>query len=912
MERYFYRRGQKVQITEVEGVLAIQVEAAARGTFRAEALGKPLRAAREVGFTADVPAEELEALQSAGWFFVKPSRELAESARSAQEHPEVQAAGRVYQQRDGHILIGGRNLIVQFSPELSDAAARRELKKRNLTIVRPLAFARNQFQVEVPLGEDILAAANALQESGIAVAAEPEFIEYIGQRLTPTDPTYGQQWQLNNTGGSGGVAGADIAAERAWDFTLGRGVRVAVIDNGFDVGHLDLAAGIVAGSGFFNAAGTFRRTRRNYPDDDHGTFCAGMVGARHNNGRDGCGSAPECELMLLASQIDQIGTQATLARAVAYAADPRLEVPGASVTAGADVIVSSLGPNGANWALTTVLENAILFAARQGRRGRGTPIFWASSNGNNVDIGLDQVVSHPNVIAVGRSRRNDREDNTARGQQLDFLAPGVNVLSTASGGGTRTDTGTSFAAPLSAGVGALILSINPDLTAEDVRRIMRDTCDKIGGVTYNAAGHNDDYGFGRVNAFRAVIRAMQSIAINGVLDTDQDGDRLAEIPVSSPWGIGTLKFNSDALAHLAMAPNGRRFNGWLLNTVDNRFPQKGDFDGNRRSELLVTSPWGIGVLRQYRTSYRGLMLAPNGTRFGGWLLNTADNVFGPVGDFDGDRRKEILVRSPWGIGLLKLTNSPGPAYTFRPVVMAANGTRFGGWLLNTTDNQFGPVGDFDGDGRDEMLISSPWGLGMLKLSGNSFSAVMMASNGTRFGGWLLNTADNWLGPVGDFDRDRRDEFVIASPWGLGLLKLSGNSLTPLSMSRNGTRFGEWLLNTFDNRIWAAADLDGDRRDELLITSPWGIGVLAYSAGAINSVMLAPNGTRFGGWLLNTGDNQFRSFQDMTGARRAGIFVESPWGAGIMVLQGSTFQVPVMVPNGTRLGRWLLNTHDNWF
>ena len=320
------------------------------------------------------------------------------------------------------------------------------------------------------------------------------------------------------------------------------------------------------------------------------------------------------------------------------------------------------------------------------------------------------MVSHPNVIAVGRSRRNDCEDNSAHGAQLAFLAPGVDVVSTASGGGTRTWTGTSFAAPLAAGVGALVLGINPDLTAADVRRIMCDTCDKVGGASYNAAGRNDDYGFGRVSAFRAVARAMFSIAVNGVLDTDQDGDRLAEIPVVSPWGIGTLKYSAGAISHLAMAPNGTRFDGWLLNTVDNRFPQKGDFDGDRRSEILVTSPWGIGVLKRYRTTYRGAMMAPNGTRFGGWLLNTADNAFGPVGDFDGDGRKEILVRSPWGIGLLKLKQA-GAGLHVSPLMMAPNGTRFGGWLLNTADNQFGPVGDFDGDGRDEILVTSPWGIG---------------------------------------------------------------------------------------------------------------------------------------------------------------------------------------------------------
>ena len=50
-------------------------------------------------------------------------------------------------------------------------------------------------------------------------------------------------------------------------------------------------------------------------------------------------------------------------------------------------------------------------------------------------------------------------------------------------------------------------------------------------------------------------------------------------------------------------------------------------------------------------------------------------------------------------------------------MMAPNGTRFGGWLLNTADNRFSPVGDFDGDGRDEILVTSPWGIGMFEAVG---------------------------------------------------------------------------------------------------------------------------------------------------------------------------------------------------
>src|SRR5919202_1515301 len=277
--------------------------------------------------------------------------------------------------------------------------------------------------------------------------------------------------------------------------------------------------------------------------------------------------------------------------------------------------------------------------------------------------------------------------------------------------------------------------------------------------------------------------------------SDFDGDGKAEIPVSSPWGIGILKLSGNTLTAPMMAPNGTRFGGWLLNTGDNRFDLMADFDGDGKTELLVTSPWGIGVLKLSGNTLTAPMMAPNGTRFGGWLLNTGDNRFGPVGDFDGDGKVEILITSPWGIGILKLAGN-----TLTVPMMAPNGTRFGGWLLNTGDNHVGTMADLDGDGKAEIVITSPWGIGVLKLSGNTLTAPMMAPNGTRFGGWLLNTADNRVGPTADFDGDGRVEILIASPWGIGILKLAGNTFTVPMMAPNGTRFGGWLLNTGDNHF----------------------------------------------------------------------------------------------------------------
>jgi hypothetical protein len=434
---------------------------------------------------------------------------------------------------------------------------------------------------------------------------------------------------------------------------------------------------------------------------------------------------------------------------------------------------------------------------------------------------------------------------------------------------------------------------------------MRRTCDRVGGVTYDANGRHDRYGFGRVNAARAVTAARPCGGALRITAGDLTGNRRTELVVTSPWGIGVWQHAGSAFNVPMMAPNGTRFGGWLLNTADNHVLLTSDLDGDGRDESMISSPWGIGVLKLAGSTFNVPMMAPNGTRFGGWLLNTADNRFGPAGDFDGDGRTEVLVTSPWGIGVLKLAGS-----TFNVPMMAPNGTRFGGWLLNTADNRFGPAGDFDGDGGTEVLVTSPWGIAILKLGNGTFNPLMMAPNGTRFGGWLLNTADNRFCLAADLNGDGRDELLVVSPWGVGVLRWDGTALRAPMMAPNGTRFGGWLLNTTDNQIGPAADLDADRRAELLIRSPWGIGVLKLSGTTFTVPMMAPNGTRFGGWLLNTADNNFDVVRDLDGDRRADVVVTSPWGIGVLRLSGSTFTVPTMAPNGTRFGGWLLNTADN--
>jgi hypothetical protein len=436
------------------------------------------------------------------------------------------------------------------------------------------------------------------------------------------------------------------------------------------------------------------------------------------------------------------------------------------------------------------------------------------------------------------------------------------------------------------------------LTPTRARTLLRAT----GSPQQDTAGRPVSQRIGNRPDVRQLLAAARRVSARA---GDLDGDGRAEVLVTSPWGIGVLEHTGSGMGCPVLAPNGTRFGGWLLNTADNVIGPVADFDGDRQDEVLVTSPWGIGILEQSGSTFHNPVLAPNGTRFGGWLLNTGDNQVVAVGDLDGDGRAELVLSSPWGLGVLEQSGS-----TFENPFLAPNGTRLGDWLLNTGDNHVVGAADLDGDGADELLVTSPWGIGVLKLVGSTMTAVAMVPNGTRIGGWLLNTSDNTFGPMADYDGDGRAEILVTSPWGVGMIELAGSGFTSPFLAPNGTRFGGWLLNTADNVFGPAADLDGDGRAELLVTSPWGVGILEQSGATFANPLIAANGTRFGGWLLNTADNRAGSAGRFSGGANEELLISSPWGMGLLGQDGGTFRNPVIAPNGTRFGGWLLNTADN--
>ena len=173
-----------------------------------------------------------------------------------------------------------------------------------------------------------------------------------------------------------------------------------------------------------------------------------------------------------------------------------------------------------------------------GIAGMFTGLAYGPFNGTPDPTASDSLypASYVKTIAVGAATDADlRSDYSGYAGHLDFLAPsngGWNDIATLDPvgviGWTPEDYkmnfgGTSAATPLAAGIAALMLSLNPTLTETEIRQIMHDTCDKIGGVTYTAGTH-PEYGYGRVNAAKAVESAMPSLRVNDVTINEGPAD----------------------------------------------------------------------------------------------------------------------------------------------------------------------------------------------------------------------------------------------------------------------------------------------------------------------------------------------------------------------------------------------------
>ena len=367
--------------------------------------------------------------------------------------------------------------------------------------------------------------AETLHRLAMVEEAVPDLDVPLEQYFTaPRDGLYAEQWALYNTGHVPGVpdyrlrAGADARVPDAWAALDGFGdppLTVAVVDNGFDLDHPDLAGKAVHPLEVATGAATLPRGAA---AGTHGTPCASLAVAAAN-GTGIVGTAPACRLMPL--------------HGLTYSAYLTGRIFDHCIRHGAAVVSCSWGTVDDRYRPGPEHARALRRAATEGRGGRGCVVIFAA--GNEGRDYLNYYCDLPGVIAVGACTSNATHPGYSnRGAGLSVVAPsdgGWPLLaaraawdpgSRAQPAGKRYYVdgrdrgpyhkhfgGTSGAAPLVAGICALILTADPTLTAAEVKRILEHTADKIGGPgEYDARGYSRRFGYGRVNAARAVAEAL--------------------------------------------------------------------------------------------------------------------------------------------------------------------------------------------------------------------------------------------------------------------------------------------------------------------------------------------------------------------------------------------------------------------
>lgn len=329
-----------------------------------------------------------------------------------------------------------------------------------------------------------------LQADPEVAYAEPNYIFHaVGSNTVPSDPQFGGLWGMKNTGqkdaaGQTGKPGSDIHVTRVWEegVTGSRSIKVAVIDTGVDDTHPDLKVNVDAASGYnFVTNSPLGRD-----DHNHGTHCAGTIGAAANNGIGVAGvnwNVTIIPIKFLDAQGS--GTLEDAVQSIQYATRLRVHV-----------MSNSWGGGGYTQSLHDAIDEArkagILFVAAAGNE----------SNNNDDRPTYPAGYALENVISVAAVDNQDKIASFSNFglRSVHVAAPGVKILSTLKGGGYGVMSGTSMATPHVSGIAALLLSANPSMTHAEIKDVLIRSSDPVKGLSKKVISK------GRVNVYNALHR----------------------------------------------------------------------------------------------------------------------------------------------------------------------------------------------------------------------------------------------------------------------------------------------------------------------------------------------------------------------------------------------------------------------
>lgn len=760
---------------------------------------------------------------------------------------------------DGHADYRSGEVLLEFKEESKTANKNQELKSdlsrvqevfskinrpallkscRSLQKEKPLprkdavASKKGRRAVLVRLDDtnaDILELCETLASLPEVATAEPNYI--YDHHSVPNDPfatssgLWGQGFQ-----DQWGLHLADVFA--AWDTeTQTNEVIVAVVDSGLDFNHPEMAGRFwtnpdeIAGNGIDDDNNGYIDDHRgwdfvadtNSPTDTHGhgTCVAGVIGAAGNNLQGMAGISRHCKIMVLKHGSAAINV-ADSAEAIRYAADN-----------GAQVINLSFGGD----IRSSVLESAINYA-------HDLDVVVVASAGNNATSSVPVYpADYVNTISVGSSNHLDlRTDFSNLGYKVDFMAPGgsdggsgtgdtILTLRTSSGGiGTTVNSqysrvrGTSFAGPFCCGVVAMMKNQRPTLTHDEIRSILRASCDDI-----DTTGWDEQTSYGRINASRALTYGSGLVTR---ITSPLLGNHLGGSVTISGNSYGT-DFGQFILEYGAgdsptvwnqIASSGTPVTGSTLGTWDTT----GVADGNyvlRLRSVATDDATFEDRLQVTVSNYDPPLLSNIFPVSGGRNMSTAD--------LNGDGIKEII-------------------YGSSVYVVARNITTGGSlFIVNMGATTVGPptIADIDNDGDLEILAignDSTGRNGTLRAFSHTGAAITALSKSFISANPFISYA---ISPVvGDVTGDGNLEICYTT----GTTEFGGKAVVHL-IDHQGNELPGWPVNLATNAVYsspAMADTDGDGTPE--------IALISFSGDVY---MLNASGTVVPGWPKKLGSSQ---------------------------------------------------------
>lgn len=512
-----------------------------------------------------------------------------------------------------------------------------------LKVERP-RFAPSHVLLTLPGAGDALTKLGVLKALPGVLTAEPQLARIQKRRLIPNDTYFsyaggnpGYQWHLRNTGQSPGVAGVDVNVTSVWDSYLGSGIRMGIVDDGLEVAHPDLSPNTDTVNDHDWNDATPNDPTGNASSDTHGTACAGVAGARGNNGIGVSGSAPMATLVglrLIAANV----SDADEAEALTWKNDIIHLYSNSWGPADDGADLRDAGP---------LVKAALQNGATVGRGGLGSIWLWAAGNGGSVSDNSNYDGYANSIYTLAIAALNDS------GARSAYSEPGANVLvcapsndtaaghrgittTTTNSGYTHTFGGTSSATPLAAGVVALLLESRPQLGWRDVKEILIRSATKISPTHVdwmtNGAGFwfNHEFGAGLINAQAAVNLASTWTNLGPQVTQQQAQTGLSiAIPDGTAGGTnvtftipGSVLMRVEHATLHTTATHGRRgdLNVRLTSpagTVSKLFNAHTN-DGN------LNLDWTFSSVRHWGESASG-----------NWTVNVSDTVAGTAGTLTG-------------------------------------------------------------------------------------------------------------------------------------------------------------------------------------------------------------------------------------------------------------------------------------